>query len=186
MSTSRSPAYIFQNEGTYHVTLRVTDECDQQASDTVTIIVEGGGAGTGSPNLVVTSLNVDPAYIYPRDPVQVTATITNYGGTWGSANVMLLVNGDLENQDGVGLAAGTSETLSFTLYRTTPGEYQVQILGQTATFYVMEEAEQSTQQRSRGLLAGGTLDTGGIIAIICIAVILVAGIILVFMFARKI
>jgi parallel beta-helix repeat protein len=183
-STSRSPAYTFNNEGTYTVTLKVTDACDQTDSVTVTIAVEDSGAGIGAPDLTVTSLNVSPTYVNPGDPVQITATIGNFGGTWGSGNLQLLVNGYLEQEDGVGLAAGTSETNYYTVYRTTPGEYQVTLGGTTVTFYVMEEAEQ-TSQTPMNPWAGGDLGTGGIIAIICIAVILVAGIVIVFLFARQ-
>jgi hypothetical protein len=110
--------------------------------------------------------------------------VNNYGGTWGSGNLQLLVNGYLEQEDGIGLAAGTSETSYFTVYRTEPGEYQVSYSGATATFYVMEVTTQDTQTGS-GLFPGGGLNTGGIIAIICIAVILIGGIILVFVLARR-
>jgi hypothetical protein len=146
------------------------------------IQVESGGTPA---ELTVTALNVEPAYIYPGEATQVTATVANYGGSWGSDTMALLVNGYLEQEDGVGLAPGTSEVLSFTVYRTEPGKYQVTLGDAVAVFYVMDEGEEAPQQANTGLLAGGTLNTGGIIAIICIAVILVAGIVVIFMFARR-
>jgi hypothetical protein len=115
--------------------------------------------------------------------VYITATVFNEGGSWGSQDMPLLINGQFEQSVPVGVAAGTGQTIAFTVYKTEAREYQVTIGDATGTFYIMQEATQQPQKA--GLLAGGELDTGGIIAIVCIGVIIIAGIVLVFLFARR-
>ena len=95
----------------------------------------------------------------------------------------LLVNGATEQSIGVGVAPGTAQPVSFTLYRTEAREYQIQLLDAVGTFYVMEE-EEPQAPRTGGLLVGGELDSGGIIAIIIIAIIVVGGIVVAILLGR--
>ena len=76
------------------------------------------------------------------------------------------------------------QPISFTVYKVTPGKYEVQIGGATGTFYVTEEAAAPAPRRG-GLLAGGELGQGGVIALVIIGVIVLGGIILAFMFTRR-
>ena len=118
-----------------------------------------------------------------RQEIQVSAKVYNAGGAWGSATVNLLINGATEQSIGVGVAPGTSQTVSFTVYRTEAREYQVRLLDAVGTFYVMEE-EDAQAPGTGGLLVGGELDSGGIIAIILIAIIVVGGIVVAILLGR--
>ena len=144
------------------------------------IIVE---AQNTAPSLVVRDLNVSSTYAQPGQELLVTAKVYNEGGSWGSDSMNLLINGYTEQSASVGVAPGTAQTVSFTVYRTTAGEYQVTFGDATATFFIMEEAEQATP--ASGLLPGGEMGTGGLIAIICIGVIVVAGIVIIFLVGRR-
>lgn len=179
-STSRHPVHTYMNAGSYSVSLTVSGSPSDSKTIDFYIVVDDSEA---APDLVVREINVNPTYAKPGQEIQVTANVANEGGSWGSSNLRMLINGYFEQEQGVGLAPGTSDTLSFTVYKTTSGEYQVTMGDAAATFFVMEEEEQATP--ASGLLAGGTLTTNGIIAVVVIAVILVGGVILIFLFARR-
>jgi PKD repeat protein len=175
-SRSRYPTHIYQNEGTYTVTLTVEGPAGR-SSWTGSILVESTAA---APNLLVRNLNVTPAYAQPRQAVGITANVVNEGGVWGSATMELMINGQFEQSWSVGVAPGTAQPINFTVYKVEPGEYQVQIGDVTGTFHVMEEAA-PPEEAQPGLLVGGELDTGGIIAIVVIGVIIVGGIVVAFL-----
>jgi len=139
----------------------------------------------GPPKLTVRSLNATPAYVQPRQAVGISAHVTNEGGSWGSDTVDMMINGQFEQSVGVGVAPGTAQAINFTVYKIEPGEYQVTIGEATGTFYVMEESQPPPEPPRQGLLAGGELDTNGIIAIIVIGIILVGGVIAAFVFTRR-
>lgn len=137
--------------------------------------------------LAVRNLNISPVHAQPRQAIAISAKVFNEGGTWGSQTLNLLINGNLEQSVGVGVAPGTAQPLNFTVYRVEAGEYQVTIGDATATFYVMEE-EAAPATTTPGLLPDGgfgPLGTGGIIAIIVIAVILVGGVVVAILLARR-
>ena len=152
-SSSRHPAHTYQNAGNYTVSLTVSGSPSDTKTINFYIIVD---ESESPPNLVVRNVEVNPTYAQPGQEIQVTATITNEGGSWGSDNVQMLINGYFEQEQGVGLAPGTSETISFTIYKTEAREYQINMGNATGTFFVMEDEEQATPQS--GLLPGGTLD----------------------------
>ena len=137
--------------------------------------------------LAVRNLHITPLHAQPRQAIAISARVFNEGGTWGSQTVNLLINGHLEQSAGVGVAPGTAKPLNFTVYKVEAGEYQVIIGDAIGTFYVMEE-EAAPAPKTPGLLpdgAFGELDTGGIIAIIVIGVILVGGVVVAVLLARR-
>ena len=178
-STSRYPAHTYQNEGMYTVSLTVSNE---GGSNTMTrvdyVTVE---AGAPPPVLVVRNLYISAVHAQPRQEIQVTAKVFNEGGSWGSDTVDLLINGYGEQSRTVGVAPGTTQPISFTVYRVPGGEYQVAIGDATGTFYVMEEA--APAPTDGGLLPAGELDTGSILALVVIGVIGVAGAVVVILLA---
>ncbi len=130
-------------------------------------------------SLYVRDLNVAPIYAQPRQAVSVNANVANEGETWGSKTVYLVVNGETEQTKSVGVSPHTSHPVSFVVYRVVAGEYNIQIGNESGTFYIAEEAP----AESGGY---GPLDTGGIIAIVVIGVILVGGLVIVFVLSRGI
>ncbi len=137
-----------------------------------------------APRLVVRGLNITAVYAQPRQAIGINAKVANEGGSWGSGRVDLVINGQYEQSVNVGVAPGTTQPISFTVYKVTPGEYQVVIGDAIGTFHVMEEAAPPPPPRG-GLLAGGELDTTGIIFIIVIGVILVGGLVVAVLLTRR-
>ncbi len=132
--------------------------------------------------LLVRDLYITPVNAQPRQAVAITAKVVNEGGMWGAETVELIIKGRFEQSQNVGVSPGTAQSVNFTVYKVEPGEYKVNIDGNTGTFYVMEKAP---APQKPGLLVGGELDTGGIIAIVVIGIILVGGITTAFILARR-
>jgi len=131
------------------------------------VIVE---AEAGVPNLVVRNLYISATQAQPRQKVIVTADVFNEGGAWGNGEMQLLINGQYEQSAQVGVSPGTSQPISFTVYKVAAGEYQVGIGNAMGTFYVVEE-----QQTSQ--LGGIPMDSGTLIALIVIGVFVIAALI---------
>ncbi len=179
-STGINPSHIFQNEGNFTVSLTVTGPGGEDTAYGE-IMVESMAV---TARLSVRNLYITPTSAQPRQAVGITAQVVNEGGTWGSQTLNLLINGYLEQSVGVGVAPGTSQPINFTVYKVQAGEYQVTIGDATGTFFVMGEVEPPKPPQP-GLLVGGELDQGGIIAIIVIGIILVSGIVLAVLFTRR-
>ncbi len=176
-STSKNPSHTYTQGGNYTITLTVSGS----PSDTVTklnlIIVEEGET---PPNLVVRNLYISAVHAQPRQEVQITAKVVNEGGAWGSKTINLMINGQFEQSLNVGVAPGTAQSISFTVYKVQPAEYQADIEGAGGTFYVVEGPTQPAERP----MGSAPLDTGGMIAIIVIGVILVGGVVVVFLLSR--
>ncbi|HEY78460.1 MAG TPA: PKD domain-containing protein [Dehalococcoidia bacterium] len=165
-SDAQYPTHTYQNGGTYQVCLTVEGP---EGSDTacIQVIVE---EGAGAPNLVVRNLYISATQAQPRQQVMITADVFNEGTAWGDGDVDLFINGQYEQTTGVGVSAGTSQPISFTVYKVEAGEYQVTIGNATGTFYVVEE-----QQPSQ--VGGIPMDSGTLIALIVIGVFVIAALI---------
>jgi PKD repeat protein len=180
-STERTPAHTYQNEGTYDVTLTVTGPTGtDEAYRANFIIVE---AAATPAKLAVRNLNITPVDAQPRQAVAINANVVNEGGSWGSQRVDLLINGQFEQSRNVGVAPGTAQPISFTVYKVPAGEYQVSIGDATGTFYVMEEA--APAPTGGGILPRGELGSGSIIAIIVIGIIVVGGAVVTILLATR-
>jgi PKD repeat protein len=167
-SDAQYPTHTYQNGGTYEACLTVEGPA---GSDTacVRVIVEEGAA---APNLVVRNLYISATQAKPRQQVVITADVFNEGGSWGSGEMQLLINGYYEQSAQVGVAPGTAQPISFTVYKVPAGEYQVTIGNATGTFYVVKE-----QQTSQ--LGSIPMDSGTLIALIVIGVFVIAALIVV-------
>ena len=126
--------HTFENEGIYNVCLMVSGPGGQDSYCRTIVVEEQAGA----PMLSVTNLNVLPVYAQPRQEILITADVTNSGTAWGAETVDLNINGMREQSADVGVAPGTSQPIRFTVYKTTPGTYQVEIGGATGTLYIMQ------------------------------------------------
>jgi hypothetical protein len=103
--------------------------------------------------------------------VVITADVFNEGGTWGDGNVDLIINGAYEQTAAVGVAPGTAQPISFTVYKVAAGEYQVVVGNTVGTFYVL--AEQQPSQTG-----GIPMDSGTLIALIVIAIFVIAALVI--------
>ena len=92
------------------------------------------------------SVSPFPPVVRPGDAVSVSIVITNRGGTTGTFPVSLKINGVTEDGREIALAAGASQTVSFSTSRILPGSYTIDIAGLSGAFTV--EAEPAAKKSS--------------------------------------
>ena len=136
-------------EETKSVTLAVDD------SRNVTFSVTKGDTGTysvtieglsGSFNVAepaafsLSNLTIDPTGVTPNEPVTISVSVANTGGSEGSHDVVLHINGVEEDTKSVTLAADDSRNVTFSVTKGDTGTYSVTIEGLSGSFNVAEPA----------------------------------------------
>jgi PKD repeat protein len=178
-SAQQNPAHTYSMPGTYRVSLTVTDELGLSDTETKSayIIVhqELPAEGVSEPaNLKAAYFLISPEQVMPNQQVEISINIGNDGGSVGTRNVALYINGVLEDSQTVTVSPGSSQLVVFIVTRAEPGTYQVLLEGNEGQFTVLGRAD--------GQWAG-PLGTGGIIAIVVFVIALVLG--LVFILRRE-
>jgi hypothetical protein len=84
----------------------------------------------------VSNLAVTPGTCKPDEEVTISARVSNTGGTTGQCEVLLTINGVKESTKSVSVDAGTSLLVKFTVSKSTPNTYKVDVNGVTASFVV--------------------------------------------------
>jgi hypothetical protein len=103
-----------------------------------------GGAGTIAakpyipPVFVVQNATVAASKAGPGEQVEVTATVTNNGGSNGTTKVILYVNGQEADSKGIALSSGQSTPVSFKVSRNDPGTYSVYVNGVSAGSFTVD------------------------------------------------
>jgi len=90
------------------------------------------------PAFSVSSLNINPAEVRPDEPVSVSVTVTNTGGTEGTFTVYFKVNGEVMESKVVTLPGGVSDIITFTTIAGTAGDYSVEIGSAKGNFSVVQ------------------------------------------------
>lgn len=103
------------------------------------------------------ALSISPSPATPGQPVTIKASVANTGNTTGSHTSVLRINGLLEAVMTIDLAAGSNRTITFTVTREIPGDYQVELDGLAGMFTVA--AVQAPAQASCSV-TGLSLDVG--------------------------
>jgi hypothetical protein len=130
------------------------------------------------PRLSVSNLRISPDQVSPNQPVTVSIDVSNAGDRGGSKTVNLMINGEFEQSAQVGVSAHGGKSISFTVSRANPGVYSVYIEGASGWFTVLQAVAPSAPVE-----AG--LGTGGLIAIVVIAIILIGGLTFAFLYRRR-
>jgi len=86
----------------------------------------------------VTNLQVFPDEVNPGENVTVSVLVTNMGRDTGSYDVVLRINGTLENTETVTLGGGESMEVKFKVSKYKRGVYTVEIAGLKGSFKVKE------------------------------------------------
>ena len=92
----------------------------------------------------VTSLDVTPPEVVAGETVNVTAEVTNTGTSEGTYTAILTVDGAEAERKDVRVAAGAAGTVTFSLVKDIPGNYQIGIGGLTSTLTVKKPAVTKT------------------------------------------
>ena len=88
-------------------------------------------------NFSVSNLSIEPLGILPGETVTISATVVNSGGSQGSHDVVLKIDGVQEETRSVTLGAGDSQTVTFSLTREAASSYEVAIDSLSGSFAVL-------------------------------------------------
>jgi len=92
----------------------------------------------------LSKLTVTPTEVESNEPVTVTVSVANTGGTEGSYRLVLKINNVKEAEQSVTVDAGKSKVITFTVSKQVAGSYSVEINGLTGSFTVVEAAPPTT------------------------------------------
>lgn len=88
----------------------------------------GGDGDSGTPppaDFEVVSLDVEPSAVAVGETVTITAVVENSGGSEGTYNAVLTVDGATIDTRATSIAAGASETVTFSLVVDEAGTYEI-------------------------------------------------------------
>ena len=84
---------------------------------------------TNLSNIVVQSATITSTKVSPGEKVDVTASVTNKGGSNGTSKVTLYINGQEADSKGITLTSGESTQVHFSVSQNDPGTYSVYVNG---------------------------------------------------------
>ncbi len=127
-------------------------------------------ASVDSNQFSIAPLALTPGEIFPGDACRITATVTNNGNAAGVCPVVLKINDVVENGQDVNLGVGERREVTFSVSRTSPGSYALDVNGVAGSLTVKEKT---------GLTLNGPW------IIVFIAMVLVSSIILALFLVRR-
>lgn len=86
----------------------------------------------------ISELSILPAEVEPNEAVTISVSVANTGDIEGSYTVVLMINGVTEAEESVTIAAGASQSVSFSVTKEDAGSYSVTIDDLSGTFVVTE------------------------------------------------
>jgi len=89
-----------------------------------------------SGRIVTLNVAAKPSQVTAGQPVSIAANIANRGDDTTNYNVSLKINGQVEETKTGTISGGASQFVRFTIYKDTPGTYDVDIDGERASFTV--------------------------------------------------
>jgi len=87
---------------------------------------------------LVSGLSIDPTEAVARDEVVITAHVTNVTDVDDTYDAELKINDATEASDKVLVPAGKTQTLTFAIFKDTPGAYKVSLGSLQGRFSVVE------------------------------------------------
>ncbi|MBN1189100.1 MAG: S8 family serine peptidase [Dehalococcoidales bacterium] len=100
---------------------------------------------------IFSDMSVSSSIVKPDEAVSVQTTVTNSGGCHGECKITLRINGVDEASRTVALDASQMETVIFSIKKNRPGEYNLDIGGQTSSFTVEEPQAEPSASPETGL-----------------------------------
>ena len=82
------------------------------------------------------NLTIEPSQAQPNQEITISLDVANTGGTTGDYTLELKVNGISNATKQATIAAGASQTVSFTITENTAGKHQIEIAGLKGGFVV--------------------------------------------------
>jgi len=115
------------------------------------------------PQFATGNLTVSPVVVKVGENVTISVLVNNTGGSEGTHQLVLKINGTTETTKNITLAAGASQNVTFIVSRNSPGNYTVEVDGLTAQFAVKAVSEDWIVPT---IIIGIAFAVGAIIAII--------------------
>jgi hypothetical protein len=131
---------------------------------------------------VVSSVTSSAATVESGKEVTINVIVSNSGGTTGDYQVILKINGTTEASKTVTVNPGESLTVPFSVVKTTPGKYTVDVNG-TSTSFTVENPVPTTTATTTPVITTSAPNTNGtssfVIVFIILGVVVLAAIIFV-------
>ena len=121
-------------------------------------------------DIIVSNLSVSSSKVEPGDTVTISVLVANRGGQEGTYLIELKIDGVVVETKSVTLAAGASETVTFTTSEDMGGIYTVDIDDQSTSFTVVKPEIEKEVVGTNWPLIGGII--GGVVVIAIIVGIL--------------
>jgi hypothetical protein len=88
------------------------------------------------PTMSVQFVSINPRQTTANQPVTISTNVVNTGDQGGNFNAVLKINGQVEQTRMVSVGPMASQPIKFTVTKTEPGTYSVDIGGQTGSFII--------------------------------------------------
>jgi len=163
-------ALLGSNDGDSVLTLTITDGGlgDGDGSPNGTIADPGGPvlvttqAGPNvsptlprllnTPQMSVQYLSVSPQQAANNSPVTISANVVNTGDQGGNLNVALKINGKIEQTKMVSVGPQASQPIKFTVARSEPGTYSIDVGGQSGSFTIPDSHANKGAPANTGMI----------------------------------
>lgn len=119
---------------------------------------------------VTTDLSITPAEVEPNEAVTISVSVANTGGTEGSYSVVLMINDATEAVEIVTIAAGDSQSVSFSVTKEDTGSYSIAIDELSGNFTVTAPVLPPEEKPINWPVVGGVI-AGVIVVVIIIALL---------------
>ncbi|MCD6567291.1 MAG: hypothetical protein J7K94_00925 [Dehalococcoidia bacterium] len=126
------------SEGTsYYVRACAHNSEGYSYGDEVAFTTAGSPSPPLPPSFVVSNLTISPGEVEPGQVVTISVMVRNEGGTEGSYALELVINGEMQSSREITLAPGEGRTVSYQVSKSSPGNYEVMLGGQSGGFTVV-------------------------------------------------
>ncbi len=143
-SSEQNPTHEYDNTGKYTVRLSVTGAggSDIKIKQGYINVVDASGmvAEAEVAEFVTSNIDIEPSQVLPDQVVSISVNVANSGGAGENYQVVLNIDGNLEDSQLISLSSGSSRRVVFNVTRTIPGAYEVSIEGHKGQFIVIGNA----------------------------------------------
>ncbi len=115
-----------------------------QVSHFATFAIIGKAKPAAFSLIRLSSLAISPTTVAPSEKVNISVSVANTGNLNGSYIVVLNINGVKEAEQSVTVAAGSSQTVSFSVAKEKAGSYSVTVDGLSGSFTVVAPTTPTT------------------------------------------
>jgi len=105
------------------------------------------------PTLSVQFVSVNPQQTVANQPVTISTNVVNTGDQGGNMSVALKINGQVEETRMVSVGPKASQPIKFTVAKSQPGTYSIDIGGQTGSFTINGADKTAARPISGGMIA---------------------------------